>query len=220
MKILVVDDDLELSRLIAFTLRGSRLSRGRGAGRSERARAFGLERPDLVLLDVNLPRIGGFEVLKRIRADGSRVPVLMLTVRSTGEDQCQGLDLGADDYLTKPFSPRTLLARPGAPAPRGVEQPAALASGDLARRGRQTISVRSGAPVRLTPLEFRLAQLLLANAGRTLSPIGSPSTCGNRGMGIASSSSSSSTGCAGRSEDPASPRCVLTVSGVGYLLRV
>ena len=82
----------------------------RGGGRRAALAAFEREQPDLVILDVNLPGARGFEVCAAIRA-GSRTPVMMLTVRGAEEDQVQALDLGADDYLTKPFSPRTLLAR-------------------------------------------------------------------------------------------------------------
>src|SRR4029078_13307803 len=93
--------------------------------------AFERESPALVILDVNLPRLSGLEVCRKIRA-ASRVPVMMLTVKSAEEDQVQALDLGADDYLTKPFSPRTLLARVRALLRRGgVEEPAALTAGDM-----------------------------------------------------------------------------------------
>src|SRR4029078_12824498 len=110
MKILVVDDDLELLGLIGFALRQAgyfviEASEGPGA-----LGAFGREQPDLVILDVNLPGLNGFEVCRRIRAEAT-TPIMMLTVRSSEEDQVRGLDGGADDYLTKPFSPRTLLAR-------------------------------------------------------------------------------------------------------------
>jgi DNA-binding response OmpR family regulator len=223
MKILVVDDDLELLRLIAFTLRQSGyLVLEAQDGPSALATAQ-REGPDLVLLDVNLPRLNGFEVLKRIRAEGSRVPVLMLTVRSAEEDQVQGLDLGADDYLTKPFSPRTLLARVRALLRRaGAERPAAtLAAGDLALDPeQQAVAVRGGAPVRLTPLEFRLAQLLLANAGHAL-----PAerltlhVWGHRGMGDRQLLKQLVHRLRRKiEEDPASPRYLLTVSGVGYVL--
>src|SRR6266704_4034129 len=170
MKVLVVDDDLELRSLIAFALRqaGSLVVEAQD-GPSALA-VFAGERPDLVILDVNLPRIDGLEVLKRIRAGGARTPVMMLTVRSAEEDQVRGLDLGADDYLAKPFSPRTLLARVRALLRRaGVEKPAPLSAGDLALDlETQSVRVRGGAPMRLTNLEARLLQLLLANGGHTL----------------------------------------------------
>src|SRR5215203_6891492 len=124
--------------------------------------AFERESPALVILDVNLPRLSGLEVCRRIR-NQSKVPIMMLTVRSGEEDQVQALDLGADDYLTKPFSPRTLLARVRALLRRaGEEKPAPLSAGDIALDlERQAVSVAGRPPVRLTKLELRLLQLLL-----------------------------------------------------------
>src|SRR5215203_6616509 len=93
--------------------------------------AFERESPALVILDVNLPRLSGLEVCRRIR-NQSKVPIMMLTVRSAEEDQVQALDLGADDYLTKPFSPRTLLARVRALLRRaGLEAGGAMSAGAL-----------------------------------------------------------------------------------------
>jgi DNA-binding response OmpR family regulator len=131
---------------------------------------FEREQPDLVLLDVNLPGLNGFEVLRRLR-ERAATPVMMLTVHNSEEDEVRGLDLGADDYLTKPFSPRTLLARVRALLRRGEGEPRAEAqqAGDLALNPEAlAVTVRGGAPVRLTNLEFRLLQYLLANAGHAL----------------------------------------------------
>lgn len=170
MKILVVDDDPDLRDLIGYTLRRD----GYFVIESEDGVAALLlaevERPDLVLLDVNLPRLDGFEVCRRLRA-ASAVPIVMLTVRGAEEDQVRGLDLGADDYLAKPFSPRTLLARVRALLRRSgvAERPQPLAVGDLLIDAEgQTVRVAGGDPVRLTRLEFRLLQLLAANAGSDL----------------------------------------------------
>src|SRR5215467_6473753 len=105
MKILVVDDDQALLSLVSFAL-------PQEAGDAAQAlRLFETEQPDLVILDVNLPGgQTGFDVLRQIRAQ-ARTPVMLLTVRNSEEDEVRGLDLGADDYLNKPFSPRSLLAR-------------------------------------------------------------------------------------------------------------
>ena len=132
MKVLVVDDDADLRGLIAYALRQAGYLVVEAADGAAALAAYEREEPALVILDVNLPRLSGFEVCKKIR-ETSEVPVMMLTVRSSEEDLVQGLDLGADDYLTKPFSPRTLLARVRALLRRaGVEKPAPLAAGDLA----------------------------------------------------------------------------------------
>ncbi len=170
MKTLVVDDDADLRELIGFTLgQAGHLVVKAGDGPTA-LRRFGEESPDLVVLDINMPGLSGFQVCEAIR-QRSRVPVIMLTVRGEEEDLVRALELGADDYLTKPFSPRTLLARIGALLRRaGIESSAPLAAGrvvlDLEEH---TVSIGGASPVRLTRLELRLLQLLLTNAGRTVS---------------------------------------------------
>ena len=173
MKVLVVDDDLELASLIAYALRQAGYLVVEAHDGLEALAAAARESPDLVVLDVNLPRLGGLDVLRRLRATPgtSATPILLLTVRAAEEDQVLGLDLGADDYMAKPFSPRTLLARVRALLRRaaGAAKPSALVAGALALDpGQQSVTVDSQPPVRLTPLELRLLQILLANAGRTL----------------------------------------------------
>ena len=223
MKILVVDDDLDLIGLIAFVLRQAGYLVVEAQDGPSALESFAAERPDLAILDVNLPRLDGFQVLQRIRQEGDRTPVLMLTVRATEEDMVQGLDLGADDYLAKPFSPRTLLARVRALLRRaGVEKPVLMASGDLCLDPeRQSVTIRGGAPVRLTGLEFRLLQLLVANAGHPL-----PAerltlhVWGYRGMGDRQLLKQLVHRVRQKIEkDPASPAYLMTVTGVGYLLQ-
>jgi DNA-binding response OmpR family regulator len=132
---------------------------------------FEEEGPDLVLLDINMPGLSGFQVCETIRAR-SRVPVMMLTVRGEEEDLVRALGLGADDYLTKPFSPRTLLARVKALLRRaGMENTAPLAAGRISLDLEEhTVRVGAHDPVRLTKLELRLLQMLLANAGHAVNP--------------------------------------------------
>jgi len=110
MKILCADDDRDLLALIAFTLSQAGYLVVRAGDGTSAIRSFEAEAPDLVLLDINMPGASGFQVCEAIRAQ-SRVPVMMLTVRGEEEDLVRALELGADDYMTKPFSPRTLLAR-------------------------------------------------------------------------------------------------------------
>ncbi|HEY3177238.1 MAG TPA: response regulator transcription factor [Candidatus Polarisedimenticolia bacterium] len=223
MKVLVVDDDLELLGLIGFVLRQAGYLVIEAQDGPTALAAFEREEPDLVVLDVNLPRIDGFEVLRRIRAAGARTPVMMLTVRSSEEDQVRGLDQGADDYLAKPFSPRTLLARVRALLRRaGIEKPAGLAVGDLALDpARQSVIVGGGPAVRLTGLEFRLLQMLLANAGRALAAERLTShVWGHRGMGDRQLLKQLVHRVRRKVErDPADPRYLITVSGVGYQLQ-
>jgi DNA-binding response OmpR family regulator len=222
LKILVVDDDLELSSLIGYALRQAGymvIEAGDGVAALE---AFERESPALVILDVNLPRLSGLEVCRRIRA-ASRTPVMMLTVKNAEEDQVQALDLGADDYLTKPFSPRTLLARVRALLRRaGEEKPMPLAAGaftlDLEL---QSVAVRGGDPVRLTRLELRLLQILLANAGHTLPAERLLShVWGSRGSGDRQLLKQLVHRLRQKIEAEATePRYLVTISGVGYALR-
>ncbi|HYB33623.1 MAG TPA: response regulator transcription factor [Steroidobacteraceae bacterium] len=170
MKVLVADDDADLLELIAFTLTQAGLLVIRAADGPTAVRRFAEESADLVVLDVNMPGLSGFQVCEAIRAR-SRVPVMMLTVRGEEEDLVRALGLGADDYLTKPFSPRTLLARIKALLRRaGMESSTPLAAGRVRLDpDEHTVRVGQGEAVHLTKLELRLLQMLLANAGRTVS---------------------------------------------------
>ncbi len=228
MKILVVDDDLELANLIGYALRQAGYLVAEAADGVAALEAFAREAPALVILDVNLPRLSGLEVCRQIRAGssggaGTRTPIMMLTVRNAEEDQVQALDLGADDYLTKPFSPRTLLARVRALLRRaGEEKPLPLAAGDFRLDlEHQAVAVRGGDPVRLTRLEMRLLQLLLANAGHTL-----PAerllahVWGSRGTGDRQLLKQLVHRLRQKIErDAAAPAYLVTVSGVGYALQ-
>jgi len=223
MKILVVDDDAELRGLIAFALRQAGYLVLEAPDGPSGLAAFAEEKPDLVLLDVNMPRVNGFDVLERIRAAGSTTPVMMLTVRSAEEDHVRGLDLGADDYLTKPFSPKTLLARVRALLRRaGVERPSPLASGVFVLDTEmQTVRVRGADPVRLTNLELRLLQLLLTNDGRpqTVDKL-TAHVWGHRGLGDRQLLKQLVHRLRQKIErDPAAPVHLQTLSGVGYLFK-
>lgn len=170
MKILVVDDDIQLATIIAFTLQREGYTIVNAHDGVTALQLWEQEQPNLVLLDVNLPQMDGYEVLRRIRAVG-KTPVLMLTVRNAEEDMVSGLDLGADDYITKPFSPRTLLARIRAVLRRIGEVPADdLTLGDFTLDlDRQEVRRASEASIKLTPLEFRLLHYLLVNQNHVLS---------------------------------------------------
>lgn len=171
MKILIADDDHDLLGLIGFTLTQSGFAVVKASDGPGAMRVFAQESPDLVLLDINMPGATGFDVCARIR-EQSRVPVMMLTVRGEEEDLVKALELGADDYLNKPFSPRTLIARVKALLRRaGLEANSApLAAGRIKLDAEEhTVQVGDNTAVRLTKLETRLLQMLLANAGHTVS---------------------------------------------------
>jgi DNA-binding response OmpR family regulator len=167
---MIADDDRDLLALIAFTLTQAGYLVVKASDGATAIRAFDQESPDLCVLDINMPQASGFQVCEAIRSK-SNVPIMMLTVRGEEEDLVRALELGADDYLTKPFSPRTLLARIKALLRRaGIETSAPLAAGRIALDVQEhTVRIGDGAPVRLTKLELRLLQMLLASAGRTVS---------------------------------------------------
>ena len=174
MKILVVDDDLALLSLVSFALRqAGYLPVEATDGRAALA-VYEREQPNLVILDVNLPGLSGFEVCQRLRALGT-TPIMLLTVRNSDEDEVHGLDLGADDYLTKPFSPRELVARVRAVLRRtqGTETPLVeVLSFDSVALEIDTVQHevrRDGDPVELTPNEYKLLQTLARYPGRVYS---------------------------------------------------
>jgi two-component system response regulator CpxR len=169
-RVLVVDDDAELCRLVTRYLarEGFEISWAAGG-------AVGVERAltgsySLVLLDVMMPETDGFEVLRRIRQQ-SRIPVLMLTARGDTHDRIRGLEMGADDYLPKPFDPAELVARIRAILRRSSPQrpvSAAVAVGDIELdEGARTV-LRSDKPVDLTTVEFDLLAALMRVAGSTV----------------------------------------------------
>jgi len=219
MKILVVDDDFELRSILGFALRqGGFLIVEAGDGGTALA-AVEAEDPALIVLDLNLPGSDGLALLPTIR-QASAAPVLVLSVRSAEEDVVRALDLGADDYLTKPFSPRTLLARIRALLRRaGVERPEPLLAGDLTLDlERRTARLGAAAPVHLTPLELRLLQLLVASGGevvgieRLLVHI-----WGARGAGERQLLKQLVHRLRQKVEpEPAAPRYIVTAAGEGY----
>ncbi len=222
MKILIVDDDTELRELTGFALRQAGYFVVQAADGVEGWRLWEQEQPDLAILDINMPRMNGLELCRRIRGEAA-TPIMLLTVRSTEADEVEGLDTGADDYLTKPVSPRTLLARVRALLRRAeVERPAAQTVGDLLLdTEQQAVSVRGGAPIRLTNLEFRLLQYLLANIDHTIT-IERLTThvWGYRGLGDRQSLKQLVHRLRQKIErDPAEPHYLITMAGIGYMLQ-
>ena len=170
MKILVADDDPDLLDLVAYALGQTGYLVAKAADGNAALTAFEAEGPDLVILDINMPGQSGFEVCAAIRGR-STVPVMMLTARGEEHDLVRSLDLGADDYLTKPFSPHTLLARVKALLRRAqLERSAgpAIAGRITLDAEDSTVRIGSGQPIALTKLEFRLMQALLAQAGKAV----------------------------------------------------
>lgn len=168
--ILVVDDEPKIARLARDYLEKNNfrvLTAGDGQSALSMARR---EKPNLIILDLMLPQIDGREVCKILRKE-SDVPIIMLTALSEEIDQVTGLEIGADDYITKPFSPRALVARVRALLRRasgGVKTPSIIRINNLEIDSEKYSVTYQEHPIKLTPNEFRLLQLLASHAGQTL----------------------------------------------------
>lgn len=170
MKILVADDDPDLLDLVAYALAQAGYLVVKAKNGAEAVSAYDAEQPDLAILDINMPGLTGFEVCASLRERGT-TPIIMLTARGDEQDLVKALELGADDYLTKPFSPRTLLARLKALLRRARIEGATgpMSAGRVTLdAGDSTVQIGQGQPIGLTKLEFRLMQALLAQAGRAV----------------------------------------------------
>jgi DNA-binding response OmpR family regulator len=170
MKILVADDDPDLLDLVAYALGQAGFLVVKARDGLEAITRFDVEAPDLVILDINMPGATGFDVCASLRTRGS-TPIIMLTARGEEQDLVRALELGADDYLTKPFSPRTLLARIKALLRRAKVESSSgpMGAGRVTLdAGDSTVRIGSGQAISLTKLEFRLMQVLLAQAGRAV----------------------------------------------------
>jgi len=221
MKILIVDDDLDLLSLVGFALSQAGFVVVKAADVPTALKVFAAESPDLAILDINLPGGSGFDICEAIRRQ-SRIPVMMLTARGEEEDLVRALDLGADDYLTKPFSPRTLLARVRALLRRaGLETGGAMSAGSLRLDlESHALHVGDAAPVKLTKLETRLLQILIANAGHV---VGTERLLthvwGHRGSGDRQLLKQLVHRLRHKIEDdPAAPKVLRTEAGAGYRL--
>jgi len=169
MRILVVEDGLKMAGLLKRGLEEEGYAVDVAATGSNAIWAASENPYDTILLDVMLPDMNGFEVCRRLRAGGRWAPVLMLTARSAVADRVAGLDAGADDYLTKPFSFRELFARVRALVRRGAtERPAVLEVGDLALDPAARRVTRGDAAVELTAKEFALLECFMRRPGEVL----------------------------------------------------
>jgi two-component system OmpR family response regulator len=171
-RLLVVEDEPNLLEVLAGSLRFAGFDTATASTGQEALAQARRHRPDVVILDVMLPDMDGFEVLRQLRA-GAPVPVLFLTAMDATEDKIHGLTIGGDDYITKPFSLDEVIARIHAVLRRnngaGAAPAVRLSFADL-EVDQETYEVwRSGEPISLTPTEFKLLRYFLANPGRVLS---------------------------------------------------
>ena len=171
--ILLVDDDTELSDMLAEYLQPEGMSVTAVATGTQGLRHAQQEDYDLIVLDVMLPGLSGFDVLRQLRESGSRTPVLMLTARGDDVDRIVGLEMGADDYLPKPFNPRELLARVKAILRRtheeAVEESPEIEVGPLRAHLKRREASKDGEVLKLTNAEFTILVTLMRSAGEVVS---------------------------------------------------
>jgi DNA-binding response OmpR family regulator len=172
VKVLVVDDDADLLDLMTYALRREGYSVLTAIDGQQALQRWETEHPDIVLLDGNLPKLDGFEVCRRIR-HGAKTPIIMLTARDEEADVLRGLQVGADDYVTKPFSAKLLTARMKTVLRRCQSDPfrqavSEVRVGDLVLNLQSHEVTKGDKPVQLTPLEFRILYLLAMNSGRVI----------------------------------------------------
>ncbi len=172
--ILVIDDEKDILKLLQYNLEKEGYEVSTSASGEEGLTAAQSRKPDLILLDLMLPGMDGLEVAKLLKADSRTkpIPILMLTAKSSEIDQVVGLELGASDYVAKPFSVKVLLARVKnifRQAEVRKNAPAALKVGELAIDKERMVFTVKGKPVTLTKLEFNILHFLMANPGRVFS---------------------------------------------------
>ncbi len=227
-RLLVVDDEPNILELLSVSLRFAGFdvaTATNGVDALNRAREF---RPELMVLDVMMPGMDGFEVARQLRSTGDQVPVLFLTAKDATEDRVQGLTLGGDDYVTKPFSLEEVVARiravlrrtGGAAAPDPVQSRSRLSYADIVLDDDTHEVWKGEQEVDLSPTEFNLLRYLLQNPGRVLSKRQILEHVWNYDFGGDGNVVESYISYLRRKVDTAEPRLLHTVRGVGYVLRL
>ncbi|MEW2295337.1 response regulator transcription factor [Streptomyces sp. NPDC006743] len=226
--LLVVDDEPTVRELLRTALSYAGFDVDAAATGQEALELAAARTPDLVLLDVMLPDLDGFEVIRRLRARprsalpgrGGDVPVLFVTARDARQDRLNGLRLGGDDYVTKPFDLEELIARIHAVLRRTRgEQPTRITVGDLTLEPDSHHVARAGRTVRLSPTEFRLLHFLVANADRTMTKNQILDAVWEYDFGGDPSIVDTYISYLRRKVDKGEPRLIHTVRGVGYVIR-
>jgi DNA-binding response OmpR family regulator len=174
-RILIVDDEVKIVEVIKSYLEKSNYETYEAYDGKQALTIYETKRPDLIILDLMLPDISGEEICERIRNTTSRVPIIMLTAKIEEEDVLKGLNIGADDYMSKPFSPRQLLARINAVLRRTSNEELLLANilsynnGDLIIDFEKREVKKNGVPVKLTPSEYDILHVLIKHSQKTFS---------------------------------------------------
>src|SRR3954463_9725321 len=221
-RLLVVEDDPNIRELLSASLRFAGFAVDAVTTGVEAVTAARDSKPDLVVLDVMLPDLDGFEVIRRLREGGVRLPVVFLTARDGTEDKVRGLTLGGDDYVTKPFSLEELTARIRAVLRRtsqGDDEPSRLVFADLELDEETHEVYRAGQRVQLSPTEFKLLRYLMLNANRVLSKAQILAPVWKYDFRVDDNIVESSISSPRRKVDNAQPRLIHTLRGVGYVLR-
>jgi two-component system OmpR family response regulator len=222
-RLLVVEDDPNILELLSASLRFAGFTIATATNGADAVAAARDSRPDLMVLDVMLPDLDGFEVIRRLREGGVRTPVVFLTARDATEDKIRGLTLGGDDYVSKPFSLEELTARIRAVLRRtaGEENTSSrLTYADL-ELDEETHEVRrNGRLVSLSPTEFKLLRYLMRNAGRVLSKAQILDHVWQYDFRGDDSIVESYISYLRRKVDTVEPRLIHTLRGVGYVLRL
>ena len=220
--LLIVDDEENLSSMLAAALRHHGFEVTTASNGRDALDAVAATRPDMILLDVMMPDLDGFEVCRRLRTDGDRTPVLFLTARDSTEDKVRGLTLGGDDYLQKPFSLDELVARTEAVLRRTRTDPAMTtvhSCADLQMDEDQHRVTRAGDEVSLSPTEYNLLRYLLVNQGRVLSKAQILDHVWKYDFGGDGGVVETYIGYLRRKLDQVEPKLIHTIRGVGYTLR-
>ena len=222
-RVLVVDDEKSITDLVSMALRYEGLDVEVAYAGRDALDAISSFRPQLVVLDVMLPDLSGFEVLERMTRDGigARVPVLFLTARDTLDDKLRGFTLGGDDYMTKPFSVEELIVRVRAIMRRvhGDSQGSRLTLADLELNEESHEVYRGPDAIELTPTEFKLLHYLLLNAGRVVSKSQILDRVWNYDFDGNANVVEIYISYLRKKIDAKGPRLIHTVRGVGYSLR-
>jgi two-component system, OmpR family, alkaline phosphatase synthesis response regulator PhoP len=216
--VLMVDDEPHIIELLRSYLACEGFDVAQAADGEAALREHERVRPDLVILDLMLPRLDGREVCRRIR-ERARTPIIMLTARDDESDKVLGLELGADDYIVKPFSPREVVARVRAVLRRGaLEAPEILRLGKMAIDLREHRVTLAGRPVDLTPVEFRMLETLASHPNHVFTRMQLiDSALGHAFEGYERTVDAHIKNLRSKIEhDPRIPRLILTVYGVGY----
>ena len=221
-RILVVDDEVNITELVAMALRYEHFEvETAHTGRDGLAAVVSF-RPDLVILDIMLPDIDGFEVARRMAAERLRVPIVFLSARDAAEDKVRGLTIGGDDYVTKPFSLEELVARVRAILRRAGQGEAAagrLAFADLEMDEDSHQVWRGGAELDLTPTEYNLLRYLLMNPRRVLSKAQIMDHVWDYDFGGEANVVETYISYLRKKLETSGPPLIQTVRGVGYCLR-